>query len=160
MQVLRAVTVTQAFEALAELCFGPRSHEQGPHQRPQVKACATDEYRGVIARFNLSHHSPCEASPISGREILGGLDDVDQVMRYSLAFGLGDFCCCNVYSFVDLDGIQVDDLAGARKGQFDAKLALARSSGTDDCGDDSHIWMLASRAEECYVSLAPIWVSI
>ena len=115
MQVLRAVSVAEACEALAEPGLSLRTYEQRLHQRAQVEARSAHEYWGVITPFNLSDHLSGKACPIAGGEILGGLDDVDQVMRDVLTFGLRDFCCRNVNSSVDLDGIEVDDLAAARK---------------------------------------------
>ena len=78
-----------------------------------------------MARFDLLDSSRGDASVITSGEVLGRLDYIDQVMGHSAAFGERDFCCCDGYSTIDLNGIQIDDLAVARQSQLDAQLAFA-----------------------------------
>ena len=72
-----------------------------------------------------------------------------QMMRNSVALGPGDFSSCDVDSAIDLNRIEVDDLAVAGQSQLDAKLAFARSGGPYDYRNqssftfDDHETMLA-----------------
>src|SRR5712691_937250 len=106
----------------------------------------------MLARFDLSNGPFGEAGVIACGEVLGRLDYIDQMMRHSAALGLRDFGCCDVDSAIDLNGIEVDDLAFARQSELDAQVTFAGSGGSDDygnqCFDRSCRWHQLLRTRE------------
>jgi len=137
VQALGAVSVAQFNQTFAKLGVSLRSFKQRLYQRAQVKACSSDEYRGVVASFNFLNSFCGDACVITRGEVPGWLDNIDKVMGHTASLCERDFCCSDGYSTIDLHGIEIDDLTVTRKGQLDSQLAFTRSGGPYDCGDQS-----------------------
>lgn len=122
--MLGALFVTQYDEPFSELEIGLRPLKQGYHQRTQVEAGAAHKDSRVIARLDLSNRALGKAGVISCREVFSRFDYIDQMMWDSSAFSLRDLGCCDVNAAIDLNRIQIDDLALACQSELDAQLAL------------------------------------
>ena len=77
-------------------------------------------------------HRPRLALIIAGRENLGGLTDVDHVMRNAPTFFGRRFGRADIHVAEDLYGVVVDDFAGKTLGKIKAEIGLTAGSWSDE----------------------------
>ena len=101
-------------------------------ERPQVETAPPHHDRPASARLDLGDRSARLTGELPGRPALAGIEDVDQVVRNSLAFGRAGFRRADVETPVGLERVGVDDLAAERLGEREAERALARGGRAED----------------------------
>jgi hypothetical protein len=125
MQMLRTSALAQIHDAPAKLQIGLRPFKERPHQRAKIKASAAYQDGDAAPRLYITYGRRGDARKISGGKILGWLDYVDKMMRYALSLFVRNFGRRHVYATIDLDRVEIDDLAINSAGESYSKIAFA-----------------------------------
>jgi hypothetical protein len=151
MQAFRPTFVSQASESLAKRGVSSRSFKERFHQCAQIESRSADKYCRITTSFHFFDGLARETSVVARGEVFYRLDNVYQVMGHAVALRFRDLGGGDVDTPVNLNGIQINDLAVACQGQPDAKVALTGGSGSYDyrnnlpcAGLASHRMMLSS----------------
>src|SRR5262245_23689766 len=134
MKMLCAVPITQIAKPLTKCLICERTFKKGLYQCAQIKACPADQYRCMFARLNFYNCVFRSASVVPGSEVLDGLDYINQMMRHIATLSERNLCSRDVYSAINLNRIEINNLAFNCKRQLDPEIALAGSRGTHDYG--------------------------
>ena len=123
--MLRASGFQEPPEAVAQtkVCLG--AFKQRADKGPQVEACSADQDRHTVASYYFSNGRFSSFGVFAGSEALSWFRYVDQVMRYATPVFKRHFGRGNSEASIDLDGIQIDDLAAHQESQLDAQFTLA-----------------------------------
>ena len=121
----------------------PRTHrdiragawKETAHQSAIVETGAADENRPMAACVDAVDRRHRVAHVACGSVFIGWLDDVDEVMRNSAAFGHRHLVGADIETPIHRRRVATDDLAAVPQCQFDAQRALPRGSRTQD-GED------------------------
>lgn len=97
----------------------PRAHRrvafrqvgEAIQQSPQVKASAPDNYRQMMALRDFPKDSTRDAGVLTCGVTVRRVEHVQQMVRYSPAFGRRRFGRADMEPTVQLEGIAIDDLA-------------------------------------------------
>jgi hypothetical protein len=125
VQVLSAAPLAQTHEAPAQLQIGLRPFKKRPHQRAKIKACAAYQDGDAAARLYIAYGCRGDARKISGGKVFGWLDYINKMMAYALPLFGRDFGRRHIYAAIDLDRVEVDDLAINSAGESYSKVAFA-----------------------------------
>lgn len=99
--------------------------EEPRRQSLQVEAGTSRKNRSAIASLDVLDCRGGRARPVAGGKIHGRINDVDQVVRDAMAIRDRHFCRGDVNSAIDLDRVEVYDLAIQSKRKPDGQVALA-----------------------------------
>jgi hypothetical protein len=132
MQMFGPVFFAQAGEPGAKRDVGLRSFEERIHQSAQIKSSAAHKYCHMTAGFHFLNRLGREARVVASGKVLNRLDDIYQVMGHPLTFRVRDLGGRDLDAPVDLNRIQIYDLAVARQSQPDAQVALTGGGRTYD----------------------------
>ena len=151
MQSRPAVLRGLRFELCAQRRIGRRQFVHAERQRAVVEHGAADQQRRMSARAYGLDRGQRVGAEATGGIALGGLDQVDQVMRHARPLGRVRLGRADVHAAVDLSGIDADDLdadACARAfGERHGERGFARCGGTQQADDGEVHRMVARRPQ-------------
>ena len=133
MGVTRIACATTIADGVNRMPIDP----SGP-ARAQVEPTAADQDRRPPAGGDLSEGDARAAGELAGRVALGGIENVDEVVRHPGALGERRLGGADVEPAVDLQRVGVDDLSAQSLGESERQRALSRCGRTDDGDDPGH----------------------
>jgi hypothetical protein len=101
-------------------------------QRAVIKARTPDEDRQLAARVNVGDHRSGVSSIPRRGVLLGGIGNVDEVMRDAAPFSHRDLVGADVEASIHGGRVAVDDLAVESFGDGDSERALPRRGRPED----------------------------
>src|SRR5207253_1786788 len=107
------------------------SRKQSARQRPEVKPGSADDERQMATSVNRTDGGRRVARILRRRVLLGGLRDVNQVMRDAVLLLDPDLVRADVESAVDRSRVAVDDLAAVAGRECQRQRALSRRGRTE-----------------------------
>lgn len=128
------VPLSQSNKPLPQLEVRSRTFKQRASQSAQVETRPSDEDCVATAGFDVAYGFAGESGVLARCEVFSRFYEVDQVVGNSAPRFGRDLGGCYVETAVDLDGIEVDDLAVDSEGELDAQLAFSRRGRPDNRG--------------------------
>ena len=116
-------------ERVIPLGAGGKAVEQGA----EVKSGAAAENGEAAANGDLGEHGADFGDEITGGEDVGGGAEIDEMVGDAALTGGGHLGRSDVETGVDLDGIEVDNLAVEPLGEGESEGRLPRPGGSGDC---------------------------
>ena len=87
MKIIRAAAGRAFAQSLAQLFRALRAGEKSFEQGAQVQSGSAHDDRQMAARLDLLEHLPRLARIFAGRDVVRGLDAIEQMMRGAGSFG-------------------------------------------------------------------------
>lgn len=143
-----AVDVGPGAEAGTEGGVGHGAGGEAAEKRAQIETGSAAEDRQMASGGNGGKEVFDFSGELSGGERLVSVTDIEEVMRWVLAFGGGKFGGADVEAAKHLEGVGVDDLPMETAGESDSQGAFAGAGGTDDreeWSEDGHDFSLGSK---------------
>ena len=126
MQTFGAPAGGEAVEPIPQRLVGAGTGKQAPHERPVVEPGAADQNREPPAPVHVADGGGRIARVLRGGIDLGGVGNVDEVVRDALPVAGGHLVGADVEAAVDRGRVAVEDLAVELAGQRQSERALPR----------------------------------
>ncbi len=125
IQCLFADVLKLLFNFMPQRPIGGRAIEQTTQQAFQVQRRATDEQRFAAASADFAHHRCGGIHVLSHAELVGRIDDVDEVVRHKIAERARRLGGADIHAAINGHRIERDDLGAEPLGQRDADARFA-----------------------------------
>jgi hypothetical protein len=130
MEELYAAASRNRFKPRAQLFVRSRTREQTSDERTVIQTGATNQDGPSAPFVNRIDGRNRIANIPGGRVFLGGLDNIDNVVRNAAALVRWHFVCADIKSSIDRGRVTADNLAAMSDGELQCESAFSRGGRT------------------------------